>query len=105
MLQPFPDEYPNLAAFVTSTSCSPATTSATIRYGLDLILDGLERRRYGSRAPAEGSTRQASRSTGSSSVVATGLVSGMTGAGWSARNAWTIVRKWPRCSSHGKCPA
>ena len=36
-------EYPHLVEFTTSTSCGPATSSASFELGLDLILDGLDR--------------------------------------------------------------
>ena len=45
MLEPFPfDEYPNLAAFVTEHIMQPGYDFGDeFEYGLDLILDGLER--------------------------------------------------------------
>jgi|SRR5437879_5800935 len=45
MLQPFPvDEYPNLVAFITEHAMKPGYDFGDeFEYGLDLILDGLER--------------------------------------------------------------
>jgi AcrR family transcriptional regulator len=45
MLEPFPaDEYPNLVAFITEHAMQPGYDFADeFEYGLDLILDGLER--------------------------------------------------------------
>jgi AcrR family transcriptional regulator len=45
MLQPFPvDEYPNLVAFITEHAMKPGYDYGDeFEYGLDLILDGLER--------------------------------------------------------------
>jgi hypothetical protein len=45
MLQPFPlNAYPNLAAFITEHAMKPGYDFADeFEYGLDLILDGLER--------------------------------------------------------------
>ena len=45
MLEPFPfDEYPNLARFVTDHVMQPGYDFGDeFEYGLDLILDGLER--------------------------------------------------------------
>ena len=45
MLEPFPaDEYPNLAAFVTEHIMQPGYDFGDeFEYGLDVILDGLER--------------------------------------------------------------
>jgi AcrR family transcriptional regulator len=47
MLQPFPvDEYPNLAAFITEHAMKPGYDYGDeFEFGLDLILDGLERAR------------------------------------------------------------
>ena len=47
MLQPFPlDEYPNLLAFITEHAMKPGYDYGDeFEYGLDLILDGLERLR------------------------------------------------------------
>ena len=47
MLEPFPlDEYPNLAAFITEHAMKPGYDYADeFEYGLDVILDGLERAR------------------------------------------------------------
>jgi AcrR family transcriptional regulator len=49
MLQPFPvDEYPNLVAFITEHAMKPGYDFGDeFEYGLDLILDGLERARSG----------------------------------------------------------
>jgi len=51
MLEPFPfDEFPNLAAFVTEHIMQPGYDFGDeFEYGLDLILDGLERARSGGR--------------------------------------------------------
>ena len=51
MLEPFPfDEFPNLAAFVTEHIMQPGYDFGDeFEYGLDLILDGLERARSGDR--------------------------------------------------------
>jgi AcrR family transcriptional regulator len=45
MLEPFPvDEYPNLVAFITDHAMKPGYDFADeFEYGLDLVLDGLER--------------------------------------------------------------
>jgi hypothetical protein len=45
MLAPFdPDEYPNLVAFITEHAMKPGYDFGDeFEYGLDLILDGLER--------------------------------------------------------------
>ena len=45
MLEPFPlNAYPNLAAFITEHAMKPGYDYADeFEYGLDLILDGLER--------------------------------------------------------------
>ena len=45
MLEPFPTgEYPNLAAFITEHAMKPGYDFADeFEYGLDVILDGLER--------------------------------------------------------------
>jgi AcrR family transcriptional regulator len=53
MLQPFPlDAYPNLAAFITEHAMKPGYDyGEEFEYGLDLILDGLERARE---TPASG---------------------------------------------------
>ncbi len=47
MLEPFPvDEYPNLVAFITDHAMKPGYDFADeFEYGLDLVLDGLERAR------------------------------------------------------------
>ena len=47
MLEPFPvDEYPNLVAFITDHAMKPGYDYADeFEYGLDLVLDGLERAR------------------------------------------------------------
>lgn len=47
MLDPFPvDEYPNLVAFITDHAMKPGYDYAhEFEYGLDLVLDGLERAR------------------------------------------------------------
>jgi hypothetical protein len=47
MLEPFPvDEYPNLVAFITEHALQPGYDYGDeFEYGLDLILDGLERER------------------------------------------------------------
>jgi AcrR family transcriptional regulator len=47
MLKPFPvDEYPNLVAFITEHAMKPGYDySDEFEYGLDVILDGLERTR------------------------------------------------------------
>jgi AcrR family transcriptional regulator len=49
MLEPFPvNEYPNLVAFITDHAMKPGYDFADeFEYGLDLILDGLERARSG----------------------------------------------------------
>jgi AcrR family transcriptional regulator len=48
MLEPFPEgEYPNLVAFITEIAMKPGYDYANeFEYGLDLILDGLERVRH-----------------------------------------------------------
>jgi hypothetical protein len=45
MLEPFPDnEYPNLVAFITEVAMKPGYDYGNeFEYGLDVILDGLER--------------------------------------------------------------
>ena len=45
MLEPFPpDEYPNLVEFITDHAMQPGYDYGDeFEYGLDLILDGLER--------------------------------------------------------------
>jgi hypothetical protein len=47
MLQPFPlNAYPNLAAFITEHAMQPGYDYADeFEWGLDVILDGLERAR------------------------------------------------------------
>ena len=49
MLEPFPlDEYPNLVAFITEHAMKPGYDFGDeFEYGLDLVLDGLERVRGG----------------------------------------------------------
>jgi len=63
MLAPFPlDDYPNLVEFITEHAMQPGYDYGNeFEYGLDLILDGLERDQGHGQKPASNQRRRCAR--------------------------------------------